>query len=211
MTAHDAQRVVVVEDGRIAEAGTHDELVQNNGAYAALWRSWRDATATFDLGGFCSEQDANAVRFDLARQHLRGARIELTLHQSVHEMNKRDLGAALGEAVRGLEPQQSTADDDGARPVGGAAQLGDVGKIAKDFDTAQIHARRGETDRARAGRNDELRVGNARPVGEAHPPDCGIDRSRRLTVQHGHAAIAPPARRLELDVGGGNLVSQQRG
>ena len=42
MTAHDAQRVVVVEDGRIAEAGTHDELVQNNGAYAALWRSWRD-------------------------------------------------------------------------------------------------------------------------------------------------------------------------
>ena len=42
MTAHDAQRVVVVEDGRIAEAGTHDELVENNGAYAALWRSWRD-------------------------------------------------------------------------------------------------------------------------------------------------------------------------
>ena len=42
MTAHDAERVVVVEDGQIAEAGSHDELVAANGAYAALWRSWRD-------------------------------------------------------------------------------------------------------------------------------------------------------------------------
>ncbi len=42
MTAHDAQRVIVVEDGRIAEAGSHDELVAAGGAYAALWRSWRD-------------------------------------------------------------------------------------------------------------------------------------------------------------------------
>jgi ABC-type multidrug transport system fused ATPase/permease subunit len=42
MTAHDAERVIVVEDGVIAEAGSHDELVSAGGAYAALWRSWRD-------------------------------------------------------------------------------------------------------------------------------------------------------------------------
>ena len=41
-TAHDAQQVVVVDDGLIAEAGSHDELVAADGAYAALWRSWRD-------------------------------------------------------------------------------------------------------------------------------------------------------------------------
>jgi ABC-type multidrug transport system fused ATPase/permease subunit len=42
MTAHDAKRVVVVEDGKITESGSHDELVTAGGAYAALWRSWRD-------------------------------------------------------------------------------------------------------------------------------------------------------------------------
>lgn len=39
-TAHDADRVAVVEDGRITELGSHDELVARNGSYAALWHSW---------------------------------------------------------------------------------------------------------------------------------------------------------------------------
>jgi len=39
-TAHDADRIAVVIDGRIVELGTHDQLVARNGEYARLWRAW---------------------------------------------------------------------------------------------------------------------------------------------------------------------------
>jgi ATP-binding cassette, subfamily C, bacterial len=43
-TARDADRVAVMEDGRLTELGTHDALVAEGGAYAALWRSWHGAS-----------------------------------------------------------------------------------------------------------------------------------------------------------------------
>jgi ABC-type multidrug transport system fused ATPase/permease subunit len=39
-TAHDADRIAVVTDGRIAELGSHSELVAAEGEYARLWRAW---------------------------------------------------------------------------------------------------------------------------------------------------------------------------
>ncbi|MGW8953074.1 ABC transporter ATP-binding protein [Streptomyces sp. NPDC055709] len=39
-TAHDADVIAVVENGRITELGSHTDLVAADGAYAALWRSW---------------------------------------------------------------------------------------------------------------------------------------------------------------------------
>lgn len=39
-TAHDADRVAVMDAGSVTELGTHEELVALGGTYAALWRSW---------------------------------------------------------------------------------------------------------------------------------------------------------------------------
>ena len=40
-TAHDADRIAVVIDGRIAELGSHQELLDAGGEYARLWHTWR--------------------------------------------------------------------------------------------------------------------------------------------------------------------------
>jgi ABC-type multidrug transport system fused ATPase/permease subunit len=39
-TAHDADRIAVMDDGRIIELGTHHDLITRDGPYAALWQQW---------------------------------------------------------------------------------------------------------------------------------------------------------------------------
>lgn len=45
-TAHDADRVAVVDGGKITELGSHDELVARQGSYANLWHSWQQDSVT---------------------------------------------------------------------------------------------------------------------------------------------------------------------
>ncbi|MEU9557805.1 hypothetical protein [Streptomyces fumanus] len=54
-TAHDADRVAVMEYGRITEPGGHAGLVAPGGTYAALWATWHgdapsDSAARRNLG-----------------------------------------------------------------------------------------------------------------------------------------------------------------
>ncbi len=41
-TVIDADRIAVLDDGRVAESGTHDELLALNGRYAGLWRKQQE-------------------------------------------------------------------------------------------------------------------------------------------------------------------------
>jgi ATP-binding cassette subfamily B protein len=38
-TVRDADRIAVIENERVAEYGTHEELLEKNGLYARLWQT----------------------------------------------------------------------------------------------------------------------------------------------------------------------------
>jgi ABC-type multidrug transport system fused ATPase/permease subunit len=57
---HDADRVIVLEDGEIRESGPHRELIQAGGAYAALWESWHGGARHADAAG-AADPDSSAA------------------------------------------------------------------------------------------------------------------------------------------------------
>ncbi|MEU6859585.1 ABC transporter ATP-binding protein [Glycomyces sp. NPDC046736] len=61
-TAHDADRIAVVEDGRVAELGSHDELIALGGHYAGLWSAWHGESETpAKTGGGAPENELAGV------------------------------------------------------------------------------------------------------------------------------------------------------
>ena len=42
-TVRGADRILVLKNGRVAEQGTHDQLVEKNGVYAAMWNDYQTA------------------------------------------------------------------------------------------------------------------------------------------------------------------------
>ena len=44
-TICNADQILVVEQGRIVQSGTHEKLVKQDGIYADMWRAGQDSTA----------------------------------------------------------------------------------------------------------------------------------------------------------------------
>ncbi len=109
-TAHDADRVAVVEGGRITELGTHDELLQHNGSYAALWRTGR--TPDHDNDEAVPPPDGSAL------YHVPHRTAPTTFFSPLFPLPARDLGGEriewLGQCVEGtaepIEPVPGTRD-----------------------------------------------------------------------------------------------------
>jgi ATP-binding cassette subfamily B protein len=60
-TAQRADRVVVLEHGRLVEHGPHDELVRAGGRYAALWDSWRSGGGAPGFGAAGASRSSDAA------------------------------------------------------------------------------------------------------------------------------------------------------
>ena len=113
------------------------------------------------------EQHAHAARLHRVAQERRGARIELTLHQAVHQMHERHIGAEAREAERRLEAEKTAADDRDRRAgMGGVREAARIVEIAECDDAWQVHAGLGQADRLRARRENELVVGQCLAICE---------------------------------------------
>ena len=157
-----------------------------------------DADLADDARGVGVEQDLDALALDQRLQQLRRRRIELALHQPVHQMNQRDRRAGLGQAVGRLQPEQSAADHDDALLLRGERQQQiDVAAVAKGMHAGEIGAGHVEPQRRRTGGQHQLGKRHRPAVRQRHDAPVEIDRHRGVAVAQRHAVVAPPPRRLQ--------------
>ena len=130
-----------------------------------------------------------------ARSSAAAPRVELALHQAVHEVHDRDRAAERGEPARGLEAEQAAADDRGAPCA--ARRGGDRRAVlgaAEDVDAVQVDARDRRHERV-ASRCRARRGRSAAPCRRrASQRPRRVERATRVPSAHVDAAVLVPAR-----------------
>ena len=97
-----------------------------------------DMAVAVDARGVGVEQHVDALALDQRLQQISRRRIELALHQPVHQMQQRHRRAGFREAIGRFESEQSAADHDDALLARGERQQQiDIAAVAEG-----VHARR---------------------------------------------------------------------
>jgi ATP-binding cassette subfamily B protein/subfamily B ATP-binding cassette protein MsbA len=96
-TARMADRIVVMEQGRIAEQGSHDELMQRGGIYAGLWQRHGDARGGEGEPAVDADVGADAGLAHLAERADGAAGLPLSEAQPGTRPGERAKGRSFGE------------------------------------------------------------------------------------------------------------------
>ena len=165
-----------------------------------------------DLRGVGVEQDLDALALDQRFQQRRRRRVELTLHQLVHQMDQRHRAAGLGEPIGRFETEQSAADHHDALLLRRQRQQQiDVAAVAKGMHAGEIGAGHVEPQRRRAGGQHQLGERDALVAGDLEFAAADIDLGGAATVFQRDAALAPPRRRPQFDILRRGFAGQHRG
>ncbi len=146
-----------------------------------------------DLLGVGAKENLNTLVLHQPLQQRRCRRIELPLHQAVHQMQQRHFGAGLSEAIGGFKAEQSAADHHDALFLTREFQQQiDVSAVTERMDARQVRAGDVEPNGGRAGGDDNLRERNGCAVRQMDRAVIQIDGIGRATISQRHATVAPP-------------------
>ena len=148
------------------------------------------------------EQNLDPLALDEGFQQFRGRRIELTLHQPVHQMNQRHRRAGLGETIGRFQSEQSAADHDDALLRGPPASAADRHRGCRERCGRRQGRRRA---RSAAAAVDPVASTSLENTMLSSLAILSSRRPTSISVAHtaifqGDAALAPPMSGLELDV-----------
>ena len=183
-----------------ADAGGDDDEVGVDAA-AVHERDAFGLRRAEDLLRAVGEQHPHAERFHLGSQIEAAQRIELPLHQRVHQMDDGDVAALHLQSARGFEAEKAAADDDGLdaglRPV---EQRARVVERAEREDAVLVDAFNRRHQR-RASGGQEQRVEGGRGAVLRHDDfELGVDVDDAGADAEVDLVAPVPLQRVERDV-----------
>ncbi len=224
MEAGQARRELIVDDHAASDReaggpreiriwphadGGNDEIGRDR---SAVSESKPDrVTLPRDRHGLAVEQNLYA----LARQSLRHEdscpRVELPLHQAIHDMHERDIRPAPRQPIGGLDAEQPAADDGDPPSLGrGLVHRCHVWPVPEGDHARLVHALNRKPDRMGARSENAAIEGDPLAPGERCRASLRIERDHGISGDEPDAVLLVPAARPQEDILSRRIARQQR-